>query len=241
MNTPSRTRSGFTLIELLTVIAIIGILAAVLFPGVQGVMRAAKKSSAQTKLTNIAKAYVNFNNSGSGGKFVKAGAWSITNNTQAATMAEYAAVLAFNVELNEAELWYVEADIKNESATFIKQVLTGAGDSRAIASELKTGSEANGFISWSAYAPTSRNTSSSIPLVWSRGLGTDGKWSATEGVWGSEGGHVSFGDGHVVWVSNTSDTENQFVNRTSPGTTTANWKNAVGSTTAAFGGEILPP
>ncbi|NBV49288.1 MAG: type II secretion system protein [Verrucomicrobia bacterium] len=44
MTTVSRQRKGFTLIELLTVIAIIGVLAAVLFPGVQGVMRSAKKA-----------------------------------------------------------------------------------------------------------------------------------------------------------------------------------------------------
>ncbi len=230
MNTPSRNRSGFTLIELLTVIAIIGILAAVLFPGVQGVMKAAKKSSAQTKLTNIAKAYVNFNNSGSGGKFVKAGAWSVTANTQAATIADFAAVLAFNVDLNEAEIWYVEADAANESAVFPKQVLEGSGDSRTIATKVSSASADNGYISWTAYSPTTRNIGSTTPLVWTRGLGTDGKWTAADGVWGSEGGHIGFGDGHVVWVSNTTDDESKFVDRVTAGQTTENWKRAISST-----------
>lgn len=230
MNLPTRKRSGFTLIELLTVIAIIGILAAVLFPGVQGVMKAAKKSSAQTKLANIGKAYVNFNNSGSGGKFIRAGAWSVAANTQASNIAEFAAVLAFNVDLNEAELWYVEADPSNESAVFAKQVLEGSGDSRTIATKVSSGSADNGFISWSSYSPTTRNIGTNTPLVWTRGLGTDGKWDSTVGVWGSEGGHIVFGDAHVLWVSNTSEDETKFIDRVTPGQTTENWKRAITAT-----------
>ena len=237
MNLPSRKRSGFTLIELLTVIAIIGILAAVLFPGVQGVMKAAKKSSAQTKLANIGKAYVNFNNSGSGGKFVRAGAWSVAANTQASTIDQFAAVLAFNVDLNEAELWYVEADPSNESAIFPKQVLEGAGDSRTIATKMSSASAENGFISWSSYSPTTRNIGTNTPLVWTRGLGTDGKWDATTGVWGSEGGHIVFGDAHVLWVSNTSEDETKFIDRVTPGQTTENWKRAI--TASLFAGTEL--
>jgi len=237
MNTPIRQRSGFTLIELLTVIAIIGILAAVLFPGVQGVMKAAKKSSAQSKLVNIGKAFVNYNNSGSGGKLVRAGAWSVANNTQAATIADFAAVLAFNVDLNEAELWYVEADLSNENAVFAKQVLEGSGDSRTIATKVSSASADNGYISWTAYSPTNRNIGSNTPLLWSRGLGTDGKWDASAGVWGSEGGHIVFGDAHVIWAANTTDAETKFVDRVTAGSTTENWKRAI--TSSLFSGTEL--
>ena len=58
MKHSDRSRKGFTLIELLTVIAIIGVLAAVLFPGVQGVMRSAKKNRALNKLRSIGQGYM---------------------------------------------------------------------------------------------------------------------------------------------------------------------------------------
>lgn len=152
MNTPIRNRKGFTLIELLTVIAIIGILAAVLFPGVQGVMRQAKKSTAQTKVRNIAQAYIAF--ASTGNKFVKQGAWSLTAPTQANSVADFGALLAYNADLSAAELWYVDADQLNESASFPKQVLLGATGSQTVDPNFATGSVQYGYHSWTTFVPT---------------------------------------------------------------------------------------
>jgi prepilin-type N-terminal cleavage/methylation domain-containing protein len=49
-----RRRAGFTLIELLTVIAIIGILSAALFPAISGVRKKARQSAATTAFTQWA-------------------------------------------------------------------------------------------------------------------------------------------------------------------------------------------
>jgi len=50
----SRRRPGFTLIELLTAIAIIGVLAAALFPAIGGIRKRARQSSAQTAFSQWA-------------------------------------------------------------------------------------------------------------------------------------------------------------------------------------------
>jgi len=53
--------SAFTLIELLVVIAIIGILMSLLFPAVNGALRAARKAQASNDVTQIATAIVAYN------------------------------------------------------------------------------------------------------------------------------------------------------------------------------------
>jgi prepilin-type N-terminal cleavage/methylation domain-containing protein len=53
---PSKRRAGFTLIELLTVIGIIAILAALLFPAVKNVLRKAEVNQARGDVKNIEQA-----------------------------------------------------------------------------------------------------------------------------------------------------------------------------------------
>ena len=229
MKASSSNRKGFTLIELLTVIAIIGILAAVLFPGVQGVMKKAKQSAASTKLRNIAQSYITFN---SGSKFVKDAAWNTsTAPTSAATLQEFAAVLALNAGLNSGEIWYVDADPSNDSASFPKQVLIGAAGAETIDNNFKTPSAASGYQSWTTYTPTNKNLNEQVPLLWTRGLLTTGKWDTALGVWGAEGGHISFGDAHVDWRADTATVENQFASKKTPGSLTTDWNAAVTAST----------
>jgi hypothetical protein len=47
------------------------------------------------------------------------------------------------------------------------------------------------------------------PVVFSRGLGTDGKWTQ-EGAWGTEGGFIGFLDGQVRWYKNLSDDDGKL-------------------------------
>jgi prepilin-type N-terminal cleavage/methylation domain-containing protein len=226
-------RNGFTLIELLTVIAIIGILAAVLFPGVQGVMKKAKKSTASTKLRNIVQGVISFSD---GKKYIKTGTWSEASNSSAGSIGEYAAVLAYNSNLNSAEIWYVDADKSNENASFPKQVLTGAVGSQQIDVNFNSPNPSNGYHAWTAYTPTLKNLNGDIPLLWTRGLSLEGLWDEADGVWGAEGGHIGYGDSHVIWTASTADDGNGqpiFIHKTT-GVPSADWKSAVSEGTRAI-------
>src|SRR5262245_50914861 len=83
-----RKRTGFTLVELLVVIAIIGILMALIFPAVQSIREAARRTSCQNNIRQLALAthnyYASFGNLPSSFKIVPGtvlagnnGSWSI--------------------------------------------------------------------------------------------------------------------------------------------------------------------
>jgi prepilin-type N-terminal cleavage/methylation domain-containing protein len=230
MNTSTRNRKGFTLIELLTVIAIIGILAAVLFPGVQGVMRSAKKNSALNKLRSIGQGYMNW---AQGGKVMtRVGTWTATGNVATKT-SEYAANLAAGASLDSGELWFVDGDVmleRNTIANIPKNVIRVQGADTVVDPLFIAAIVAGTGTSWNVYSGTSSGVvgSVAVPLAWSRGLSNAGTWPAADGTaagscWGPEGGHIVYGDGHVSWVTDTLTTgQNYFTDTT--GNPTANWR-----------------
>lgn len=73
MRASSTTNRAFTMIELLTVIAIIGILAGLLFPAIKSAMRKAETSKAQSAITSLATAFKAY--------YTEYGKWPISDTT----------------------------------------------------------------------------------------------------------------------------------------------------------------
>src|SRR5277367_6597504 len=78
MRNTFRSKSGFTLIELLTVIAIIGVLIALLFPAIKSALGKAETSRAQTAIAGLTTAYKAY--------YTEYGKWPATINSASGIM-----------------------------------------------------------------------------------------------------------------------------------------------------------
>lgn len=201
---PIGKRRGLTLIELLSVIAIIGVLTAILVPASGYAIERARKVKAANNLRQIAAAYIAYT--------TDEGGLSRTINKD--NIYAFAQELAKNVGLNDAHIWMLPDDPKIEAKPtnerpkqVIKQDQTLADHfdqfplSFAVASKV------------SSQAPPS-----TTPIAWTRGLKNDGTWDAVNGVYGNKGGFIAFLDGHVEWFSNL-NSENRLIKYTNGGTT----------------------
>lgn len=187
---------GFTLVELLTVIAIIGILAALIIPAVGKVQESAKRSAAASDGRQIGLAYNTFATSGGRSRNIKSN--GAKEELGASTINDYAWILAKYGGLNAADIWFIDSDDALASVDVPQVVLNSAGD------DVHANFSAASPKSWGVVTSLSKNApTSTTPLAATRGLG-DGsasKW-ADDSVWKGEGGHVVFLDGHVTWYQN---------------------------------------
>jgi len=209
--TQSVARQGFTLIELLTVIAIIGILAAIVIPTVGAVQKSAKKAASRSDARQIATSYNTFSTSGSRARNINQGG----SGTFAVTsVGEWAEVLAKRADLNIGQIWFITADpqLSSQLNLIPKTVLDTSGN-------LSTEFDDVSPKSWAVATdlPTAA-PASTTPVIWTRGLQSDGFWDATS-PWEGDGGHVAFIDGHVTWYDDLA--VDPLVNNTGTGDTTS--------------------
>ena len=225
-----RPKKGFTLIELLTVIAIIGVLAAIIIPAVGGVLDNAKRRAAQASLKGIAIGYKNFSTGGSRSRTINDGAFGtdIDNRYSAANSYDWARVLAYNADVNEAPVYFVDSAPDVAGIPRIPQLVLKPD-----------GSEADGWtsatqeaISYSMSIEIPPNSTGNItPVIWTKGHdGATGTWDA-DSPWVGAGGHIAFLDGHVSWYDNTED---QLIDP--DGETTSSIEDAAADTVVTPGG-----
>lgn len=203
-----RLQKGFTLIELLTVIAIIGILAAIIIPTVGKVRDTAAKSVAASNLRQIGQAAQIYasDNKDQLPKWtnVTAGAAFGTANATAAgeTVDGFAAALAVGGGLNDATIWVVSNDKNGTNTTGASTVYTPTGTSKTFTTGTPTFTDLS--LAFGVVLGLTTSDSSTTPIAYTRGItaATAGTWSDTLGVYGSDGGHIVFLGGNVQYYRN---------------------------------------
>jgi len=227
---------GFTLIELLTVIAIIGILAAILIPTFSTVMTTAHKATASSNAQQLANTYIAYSTGSTNPRNIKttagagAGGGDATTGV-AASINDVAFILSQKAGLNDASLWFIPSD-PNIVGTPPQAVIIGDINAAQATSPAFLAANPKSWAFVIGLATSSPSTTT--PLLWTYGLASSGLWAA-KSPWLGTGGHIAFLDGHVEWYDklNAADSTSSLVTyptSASPGANTADYTQAINST-----------
>lgn len=192
MSSPTRCAAGFTLIELLTVVAIIGILAAIIIPTVGTSRAKAQRLVDASNLREIAKAamlYAGDNND----RLPDPDA--ATTLSAPARVFLWPALLAQSGALADPSVFFSKLDPAYSGQA--PAAILSPADRNAVDSSFADGRE----LSVEFIGGLRMSDPPGTPLAFTRGLRTDGTWDATNGVYGAAGGYVVFLGGNVEFFS----------------------------------------
>lgn len=202
MTHPAHTKKGFTLIELLTVIAILAILGAIIFPTVGQFRTLAKKSSDSSDLRNIVQASQLFaaqNGERLVGTTQTLGTGGVVTGEDANTIVDVAAILAYGGELSDPKTWVSanEANKNKSSGGLFKEVSGESG----IVTGAEVGDHEITDFSFAYVTGLQTSDQATTPVAFTRiSTLTSSTWGDTD-PYGNDGGHVAFLGGNVSWYS----------------------------------------
>lgn len=180
-----QAKKAFTLVELLIVIAIIGVLASFSIPKIIDIMRRGPELKSMAAARAIAQA------------------WNTTvRETQkpvaGADIHAWAFDLAKKANFNDPASWILEFDpaISERGVPMPANVGIKAGSIWSISEEFKSSP-----LSWEVSRGVSPFAAGATPLVWTRGLKSDGTWDRADGVFADQGGHIAYADASVKWYT----------------------------------------
>jgi prepilin-type N-terminal cleavage/methylation domain-containing protein len=201
---PSSRSAAFTLIELLTVIAIIGILAAIVIPTVGTVREKAQRSVDGNSVREILKAaqiYAGDNQDR------LPDPQNIPNTTLNAPQPawKWPGILAKNNILTDPAFYFC----KNDAAfngTYPQFIIQPT----AARNTLHTTFTTTRSPSWEFVGGVKMSDAATTPVIYTRGLTATGLWNTTSGVYKDTGGFIAFLGGNVSFYSNVQAANSPF-------------------------------